>query len=44
MLVQNILAHVTKPYEHIKIITSVPQQNNMILVDTINQISVTKKN
>ena len=42
VLVQNIVAHITKPYEHIQIISCIPEQTDLILVDTINQITITK--
>lgn len=41
VLAQNIVAHITKPYNHIRIIACVPQKNEMVLVDTINQITIT---
>jgi hypothetical protein len=41
ILVQNIIAHVTKPYDHIKIIACIPSQQDIALVDTINQITIT---
>ena len=40
VLVQNIVAHITKPYEHILIISCIPQKTDLILVDTINQITI----
>ncbi|MDB9308458.1 N-6 DNA methylase [Aphanizomenon sp. CS-733/32] len=43
VLVQNIVAHITKPYEHIQIISCIPERlPDLILVDTINQITITK--
>lgn len=44
ILVQNIIAHITKPYDHIKIIACIPSQQNIALVDTINQITITSSN
>jgi hypothetical protein len=41
ILVQNIIAHITKPYDHIKIIACIPSQQDIALVDTINQITIT---
>ncbi|MDD1414634.1 N-6 DNA methylase [Dolichospermum sp. ST_con] len=40
VLVQNIVAHITKPYEHIQIISCIPEKTDLILVDTINQITI----
>lgn len=42
LLVQNIVAHIENPVDHIKIIACVPQKNYLIL-DTINQLSINKK-
>ena len=38
ILVQNIIAHIQNPIDHIQITASIPEKNNYILVDTINQI------
>ncbi|GHT06232.1 hypothetical protein AGMMS49525_14300 [Bacteroidia bacterium] len=40
ILVQNIVAHVTKPYEHIKIIACIPVKEDYFIADTINQITM----
>ena len=40
ILAQNIVAHITQPYEHIQIIACMPDKLDFILVDTINQITV----
>jgi hypothetical protein len=39
VLVQNIVAHIENPVDHIKIIACIPDKN-FLLLDTINQISV----
>ncbi len=40
VLVQNIVAHVQNPSDHIKIICALPgKQQNMIILDTINQLT-----
>ena len=40
LLVQNIIAHIENPYNHIKITGIIPDNNDYILVDTINQITL----
>ncbi len=40
VLVQNIIAHLKKPYEQIQIISCIPNTNEIILTDTINQITI----
>lgn len=40
ILVQRIIAHITKPYEHIKITACIPKTDNIFLLDTINQITI----
>ena len=42
VLVQNIVAHINKPYEHIQIISCISEQTDLILVDTINQVTIKK--
>ena len=42
LLVQNIIAHIENPYDHIKITGTIPDRNDYILVDTINQITLNK--
>jgi hypothetical protein len=44
ILVQNIIAHITKPIDHIKITACIPENNNINITDTINQITITDKN
>lgn len=44
VLVQRIIAHIENPTDHIKIIAVVPKNKNQIIVDTINQITITDKN
>jgi len=46
ILVQNIVAHIKKPYEHIKIIACIPNSNykEYVITDTINQITINNKN
>lgn len=41
VLAQNIIAHITKPFDHIKITACIPSQDNCVITDTINQISIT---
>ena len=43
ILVQRIIAHITQPSDHIKITACIPQDNDFIIVDTINQITVNSK-
>lgn len=43
VLVQNIVAHIENPIDHIKITACVPENKNLIIVDTINQITLNKK-
>ncbi|MBA4250878.1 MAG: hypothetical protein C0425_00940 [Chlorobiaceae bacterium] len=40
VLVQRIVAHVENPIGHIKITACVPERNDYIIVDTINQITL----
>ena len=44
ILAQNIVAHITQPYEHLKIIACIPDKVDYLIVDTINQITITDKN
>jgi hypothetical protein len=44
VLAQNIIAHLTKPIDHIKIIACIPQNKSVIISDTINQISIFNEN
>lgn len=39
ILVQNIVAHIENPIEHIKITACFPEDRNFAIVDTINQIT-----
>lgn len=43
VLVQRIISHIEKPIGHIKIIATVPNRSDQIIVDTINQIIVNNK-
>ncbi len=43
ILVQRIVAHITKPIDHIKITACVPEDRDLIIVDTINQITLNEK-
>ena len=43
ILVQRIVSHIQNPYDHIKITASLPDNNNYLLVDTINQITINNK-
>ena len=43
VLVQRIVAHIENPTDHIKITACVPENKNLIIVDTINQITLDKK-
>lgn len=38
LLVQNIVAHITKPYPQIKIISCIPNRTDCYIIDTINQL------
>jgi hypothetical protein len=40
LLVQNMIAHITHPHNHIRIIACIPQNNNYMITDTINQINL----
>jgi hypothetical protein len=42
ILVQNIIAHILNPKDHIQITASIPDGKDYILVDTINQIEIDK--
>lgn len=47
LLVQRIVAHITKPYEQIKIVANIPldrERSNVYIVDTINQITIIDNN
>ncbi|MFZ3057709.1 MAG: N-6 DNA methylase [Minisyncoccales bacterium] len=43
ILVQRIIAHIENPTDHIKITAIVPKDRKQIIVDTINQITITDK-
>jgi hypothetical protein len=43
ILVQNIIAHILNPIEHIKITASIPDSFDYILLDTINQIKLNQE-
>ncbi len=43
VLVQNIVAHIKNPVDHIKITACLPSSNDYKIVDTINQITVNKE-
>lgn len=43
ILVQNIIAHIMNPIDHIAITASIPENKNLILLDTINQIELKKE-
>lgn len=40
VLAQNIIAHIMKPYDHIKIIACIPNASDCVLTDTVNQITI----
>lgn len=45
ILVQNIVAHITKPISRIKIIGCLPNKDkDIVITDTLNQITLTNKN
>jgi adenine-specific DNA-methyltransferase len=44
VLVQNIIAHLTNPVDHIKIICCIPDKPDFAILDTINQLSIIDKN
>ncbi|NMA46114.1 MAG: hypothetical protein GX945_06090 [Lentisphaerae bacterium] len=41
LLVQNIVAHIKKPYPQIKIIACIPDRDDCVITDTINQLFIT---
>ena len=43
LLVQNLVAHIENPIDHIKIVACISEDKNYALVDTINQLSFDKK-
>ena len=43
VLVQNIVAHIENPVDHIKITACVVENKDLIIVDTINQIALSQK-
>jgi predicted type IV restriction endonuclease len=43
VLVQNIVAHIENPIDHIKITACIPDKNDYIIVNTINQIIINEK-
>jgi type I restriction-modification system DNA methylase subunit/REP element-mobilizing transposase RayT len=43
LLVQNLVAHIENPTEHIKITACLPLNKNYVIVDTINQITFQKE-
>ncbi|MBU4024474.1 restriction endonuclease subunit M, partial [bacterium] len=40
VLVQNLVAHIENPIDHIKIICTIPQDVQCVIIDTINQITM----
>ncbi|MFA4954079.1 MAG: N-6 DNA methylase [Patescibacteria group bacterium] len=42
VLVQNIVAHIENPVDHIKITACIPQTTNSFILDTVNQITLEK--
>jgi hypothetical protein len=40
ILVQNIIAHIENPVDHIKITACIPETNDFAITDTINQITI----
>jgi len=43
LLVQNIVAHIENPSDHIKITACYPQDKNYVILDTINQLTFNEK-
>jgi len=43
VLVQNIVAHIENPTDHIKIISAISDDKNYIILDTINQLAIDKQ-
>ena len=43
ILAQRLVAHILKPTDHIKITATIPEKDDFIIVDTINQIKITDK-
>ena len=44
VLAQNIIAFIENPYPHIKIIANICDENNAVIVDTINQLCINEPN
>ena len=42
ILVQNVIAHIKTPVDHIRIDASLPQKTNFIILDSINQLKINK--
>ena len=42
VLVQNIVAHIANPTDHIKITACITEKANYVILDTVNQINVSK--
>ena len=40
ILVQRLVAHILNPIDHIKITATIPDKDNFIIVDTINQLKI----
>lgn len=44
VLAQNIIAFIENPYPHIKIIANICEEENIVIVDTVNQLCVNEHN
>ena len=44
ILVQRLVAHILNPVDHIKITATIPNKDDFIIVDTINQLKITDTN
>jgi type I restriction-modification system DNA methylase subunit len=42
ILVQNIIAHIENPSDHIKITASIPGREHWVIIDTVNQLAIDK--
>lgn len=42
ILTQGILAHIANPVDHIKIMATVPSNDNIVILDTVNQLHVNR--
>jgi hypothetical protein len=43
ILAQRLVAHILNPVDHIKITATIPERDDFIIIDTINQLKITDK-